>query len=39
MTSYDPATSKKSPDRMDAAVWALTELMLGSQGEPRLRTL
>jgi phage terminase large subunit-like protein len=39
MTSFDPATSKKSPDRMDAAVWALTELMLGSQGEPRLRTL
>jgi phage terminase large subunit-like protein len=38
-TSFDPATAKRSPDRMDAMVWALTELMLGSQGEPRLRTL
>lgn len=39
MTSYDPATSKKSPDRMDAVVWLLTELMLGAGGEPRLRVL
>ena len=27
---YVPATAKKSPDRLDAAVWALTELSLGS---------
>lgn len=26
MCDYDPVTSKKSPDRMDALVWALTEL-------------
>lgn len=26
MTEYDPLTSKKSPDRMDALVWAMTEL-------------
>lgn len=26
-----------SPDRMDALVWALTSLMLGGQGEPRVR--
>ncbi len=29
----------KSPDRLDAMVWALTELMLGAQGVPRIRTL
>ena len=26
MTDYNPATSTKSPDRMDALVWAITEL-------------
>jgi phage terminase large subunit-like protein len=26
-----------SPDRLDALVWALTALMLGGQGEPRVR--
>jgi phage terminase large subunit-like protein len=26
-----------SPDRLDALVWALTALMLGSRGEPRVR--
>lgn len=26
MVEYDPVTSTKSPDRMDALVWALTEL-------------
>ena len=26
-----------SPDRLDALVWALTSLMLGGQGEPRVR--
>lgn len=30
MTSWDPVYSAKSPDRMDALVWALTELMLGT---------
>ena len=28
-----------SPDRADAAVWALTALMLGRMGEPRVRVL
>jgi len=27
MTEYDPLTSTVSPDRMDALVWAVTELM------------
>jgi phage terminase large subunit-like protein len=26
----------RSPDRADAAVWALTELMLGRRGVPRV---
>lgn len=29
MTSWDPMHDKSSPDRVDALVWALTELMLG----------
>ncbi len=29
MVTWDPAFSEKSPDRMDALVWGLTELMLG----------
>jgi phage terminase large subunit-like protein len=29
MVTWDPAFSTKSPDRMDALVWAFTELMLG----------
>jgi phage terminase large subunit-like protein len=30
----------KSPDRLDALVWALTELMLsGEAGEPKMRRL
>jgi len=28
MTTWDPAESSDSPDRLDALVWALTELML-----------
>ena len=32
MTTWDPA-SGDSPDRVDALVWALTELMLGKQTE------
>ena len=31
MCDYDPEISKKSPDRLDALVWAITELM--SEGE------
>lgn len=31
MCEYDPNTAKKSPDRMDALVWALTEMGLGSK--------
>jgi phage terminase large subunit-like protein len=30
---------KHSPDRADALVWALTDLMLGGRKEPRLRAL
>ena len=29
----------KSPDRADALVWALTELMLGKRGDPRVLSL
>ena len=29
----------RSPDRADALVWALTELMLGPKAEPRVRGL
>ncbi len=29
---YDQTTAKQSPNRMDALVWALTELMLGAPG-------
>ena len=28
LTTWDPATSRASPDRLDALVWALTEVML-----------
>lgn len=28
LTGWDPSTSAKSPDRIDALVWALTELMI-----------
>jgi phage terminase large subunit-like protein len=33
------ARSGYSPDRVDARVWALSELMLGRGGEPRIRVL
>lgn len=32
-------TSGRSPDRLDALVWALTELMLRERKEPRVRAL
>ncbi|QSH42568.1 phage terminase large subunit [Lentisphaerota bacterium] len=34
MCSYSPATALQSPDRMDALVWAITELSSGT-GAPR----
>jgi phage terminase large subunit-like protein len=40
LTGWEPGGDLPSPDRLDAAVWALTELMLGpANAEPRLRTL
>ena len=33
----DGLSGGRSPDRVDALVWALTELMLGRAGEPRVR--
>lgn len=40
MCAFVPGTRGKSPDRMDALVWALTELMLdGEAGAPRVRPL
>ncbi|WP_449411856.1 DNA-packaging protein [Methylobacterium komagatae] len=35
----DGLSSGGSPDRLDALVWALTELMLGNRAEPRIRRL
>ena len=39
MTGFDPKSPGKSPDRMDALVWAVTELMLETSAEPRIRLL
>ena len=36
MAGGDYCGPGRSPDRADAAVWALTELMLGRRGEPRV---
>jgi phage terminase large subunit-like protein len=33
----DGLSSGRSPDRLDALVWALTALVLDGQGEPRVR--
>lgn len=35
----DGWTAAGSPDRADAMVWALTELMLGKRGEPSIKVL
>ncbi|UUP18906.1 DNA-packaging protein [Nitratireductor thuwali] len=35
----DGLSDGRSPDRVDALVWALTELMLGREGRPRVRGL
>ena len=37
LTTWDPATSRASPDRLDALVWALTEVML-TDAPPREAT-
>ena len=39
MTDFGPGglSSGRSPDRLDALVWALTALMLEGGGEPRIR--
>jgi phage terminase large subunit-like protein len=34
MTTYVPALSSQSPDRLDSLVWGATELMLGGGGLP-----
>jgi phage terminase large subunit-like protein len=41
MCDFGPGglTSGRSPDRMDALVWALTDLMLRDKKEPRVRML
>lgn len=36
MTTYEPLGKMKSPDRYDAMVWALTELMLKGYSMPKL---
>lgn len=35
----DGLSNGRSPDRLDALVWALTELLLGRSGSPRVRGL
>jgi phage terminase large subunit-like protein len=37
--TVDGLSGGRSPDRLDALVWALTELMLKDDGEPRVRGL
>lgn len=37
MCDYVPGLTSKSPDRMDALVWAVTELLLESEARPTLR--
>jgi phage terminase large subunit-like protein len=36
LCNYSPNNNSKSPDRLDALVWALTELMLTPSPEPRV---
>ncbi|MEP0323086.1 MAG: DNA-packaging protein, partial [Bauldia litoralis] len=35
----DGLSAGRSPDRLDALVWAIAALMLGEGGEPRVRGL
>lgn len=37
MRTFVPGISKKSPDRMDALVWAVTSLMLENEQRPNLK--
>ena len=37
LLEYVPITATGSPDRLDAMVWALTDLMLGQNKEPMMR--
>jgi phage terminase large subunit-like protein len=41
MADFGPEglASGRSPDRLDALVWALSALMLRAPGEPRIRTI
>jgi phage terminase large subunit-like protein len=41
MCDFGPGglTSGRSPDRLDALVWALTALSYGARAEPRIRSL
>ena len=36
MTTFEPMGRQKSPDRYDAMVWALTDLMLNGYAKPKL---
>ncbi|MEE8371336.1 MAG: ATP-binding protein, partial [Sphingomonadales bacterium] len=37
MCHFTGASGQTSPDRLDALVWAVTDLALGYQSEPRIR--
>lgn len=37
MCDYVPGLTSKSPDRMDALVWGITELILESERQPKLK--
>ena len=39
MTAFTGASGEASPDRLDALVWALTDLCLGAQAAPSIRRL
>ena len=34
LCQWEPGAGMSSPDRLDAMVWAFTELMLGAQARP-----
>lgn len=36
LTTWDAGTGAKSPDRIDATVWAIFDLMLNARGAPRI---
>lgn len=39
MTAFDGASTASSPDRLDALVWAMTDLMLSGHAPPVIRSL